>query len=280
MFGFLAYLPQRGPKAHPRLTDMVKAVLKSGKQSNLMNYLKSAFPPLEELESEKYDVPNLKNRVGTTQVVPFFHPKKDICWYVFQKPGGEKHYYSFDPKNKKRELYNTHVVDSLLKLNSSRYDPKFVFYSPKFNDTGIVAYLEYSGKSYEYKAEGKQLIPLTKEKPTFRPFGLSPDGRFELIMDKKILKVKNVVTGEFTELSSDSEGETWFCACRYGMGWENQQFYITRTDKRKLKTMPLLHTTSSGRPFVTTYTYELPGDSIVTGYEVYAGDAEKGLLIR
>ncbi|MEA5006975.1 MAG: prolyl oligopeptidase family serine peptidase [Rikenellaceae bacterium] len=276
MFGFLAYIPQHSPKAHPRLLDMVKAVLRSGKQSNLMNYLKSAFPPLEELESEKYDVPNLKNKVGTTQVVPFFHPKKDICWYVFEKPGGERHYYSFDSKNKKREIYNTHVVDSLLKLNNSGYDPKFVFYSPKFNDTGIVAYLEYLGKNYEYKAEGKQLIPLTKEKPKIRAFGLSPDGRYELIMDKKSLKVKNVATGQFTELSSDSEEEHGFVLADMGWVGKTNKFYITRTDKRRLKTMPLLHSTSSGRPFVTTYTYELPGDSIVTGYEVYAGDAEKG----
>lgn len=276
MFGFLAYLPQRGPKAHPRLLDIVKAVLRSGKQSNIMNYLKSAFPPLEELESEKYDVPNLKNKVGTTQVVPFFHPQKDICWYVFEEPGGERHYYSFDPKNKKRELYNMQVVDSLLKLNYPGFNPKYVFYSPKFNDTGIVAYLEYSGKSYEYLAEGKQLIPLTKEKPILRPFGLSPDGRFELFIDKKILKVKNVISGQITELSSDFEEEYSFVLADMGWVGKTNKFYITRTDKSKLKTMPLLHSTSSGRPFVTTYTYELPGDSIVTQYEVYAGDAEKG----
>ncbi len=276
MFGFLAYCPQHGSKAHPRLLDIVKAVLRSGKHSNLMNYLKSAFPSLEELESEKYDVPNLKNKVGTTQVVPFFHPKKDICWYVFEEPGGEKHYYSFDPKNRKRELYNTHVIDSLLKLNNPGYNPKSVFYTPKFDDSGIVARLEDSGKSYEYKADKRLLIPLTKEKPNIRAFGLSPDGRFELIMDKKTLKVKNVTTGQINELSSDSEEEHSFVLADMGWVGKTNKFYITRTDKRKLKTMPLLHSIYNGRPFVTTYSYEIPGDSIVTRYEVYAGDAEKG----
>ncbi|MDD2426808.1 MAG: DPP IV N-terminal domain-containing protein [Eubacteriales bacterium] len=280
LFGFLAYLPQRGPKAHPRLLDIVKAVLRSGKQSNVMDYLKLAFPPLEELESEKYDVPNLKNKVGTTQVVPFFHPKKDICWYVLQKPGENRRYYSFDKKNKKRKLYNISLIDSLLKLNNSGYNPKLVFYTPKFNDTGIVAYLEYSGKCYEYKAERKQLLPLPKEKPNFRAFGLSPDGRFELIMDKNILKVKNVKSGQIKELSSDSEEEYRFVLSDMGWMGKTNKFYITRADTRKLKTMPLLYSTGNGRPFVTTYTYELPGDSLVTGYEVYVGDAEKGTFNR
>lgn len=276
LFSFLAYSPQHGPKAHPRLLEVVKTVLKSGKKSNVMNYLKSAFPPLEELESEKYDVPNLKNKVGMTQVIPFFHPKKDICWYLFEEPGGAKHYYSFDPKNRKKELYNTYMIDSLLKLNYPEYNPKYVFCTPKFNDSGIVAYLEYSGNSYEYKTETKQLIPLNKEKLKFRNFGLSPDGCFELIMDKNILKVKNVASGQITELSSDSEQDHGFVLADMGWVGKTNKFYITRTDKRKLKTMPLLHTTSIGRPFVTTYTYELPGDSLVTGYEVFCGDAEKG----
>lgn len=276
MFGFLAYLPQHGPKAHPRLLDMVKSVLRSGKQSNLLDYLKSAFPPLEELDSEKYDVPNLKDKVGTTQVVPFFHPQKAICWYVFEKPGEDRHYYSFDSNKGKRELYNIKVIDSLLKIDNPDYSQKKIYYSPKFNDTGIVSYFEYSGKGYEYIASEKNIISIEKNKPTFRGFGLSPDGRFELTMDKKILKVKNIKSGQITELSSDSEDD--YCFVLSDMGWmgKTNKFYITRTDKRKLKTMPLLYSTGYSRPFVTTYTYELPGDSLVTKYEVYIGDAEKG----
>jgi len=280
LFGFLAYCPQHGPKAHPRLLDIVKAVLRSGKQSNVMNYLKSAFPSLEELESEKYDVPNLKSKMGTTQVVPFFHQKMDICWYVFEEPGGKKHYYSYDITLGKRELYNTHVIDSLLKKESPQYNPALVFYRPSFNDKGVVARLDYSGKSYEYNADSKKLMHVNPEKFDSKQFGLSPDKRFLLFLDKRSLQVKEINSGKVSDLSTDSEVNHDFALADMEWIGNSNRFYITRTDKRNLKTMPLLHSIHNGRPFVTTYSYEIPGDSIVTGYELYIGDAEKGTFSK
>ncbi len=280
MFGFLAYLPQHGPKAHPRLLDIVKAVLRSGKQSNVMNYLKSAFPPLEELESEKYDVPNLKNKVGTTQVVPFFHPKMDICWYVFEKPGGEKHYYVYDALKGKRELYNKHKIDSTLKKEYKNFSPDMVFYNPAFDSNGIIARVNYSSKHYIYDESRKLLVSVDPEKFNQKQFGLSPDSNFQPIMEKGILKIKNISSGKVSDLCMDSEKNHEFALADWVWMGKGNRFYITRVDKRNIGTMPLLCTTNNGRPIVTTYQYELPEDTIVAKSELYIGSADKGSFIK
>ena len=51
--------------------------------------------------AEKYDVPNLRDKIGSLTVLPFFFKNDDKCWFVYEDGNGRNYYY-VDPKKKEK----------------------------------------------------------------------------------------------------------------------------------------------------------------------------------
>ena len=87
---------------------------------------------------EKYDVQNLKDKIGSTMIVPFFHPTKPLFWYVWDDSSGKRVYYAYDARTGKRELYDQEVIDSLVRDMFPGQECS-VYYSPEFEGDELLA---------------------------------------------------------------------------------------------------------------------------------------------
>ena len=178
----MGWFPSYNGVYHEQLLEIARKVVQGGSTSNLANYLKTLLNPDEAYVGEKYDVQNLKDKIGSTMIVPFFHPTKPLFWYSYEKQPGERAYYAYDPKEGKREVYNYRIIDSLVREILPGEEER-IYYNPEFDDNGLVAKLEVGGKIFVYDAKNKALIPSERKKyPSIRPYGVSPDLRYELIV--------------------------------------------------------------------------------------------------
>lgn len=268
MFDFFVLSPRH--KKFPREEEMARKVIQSGKKSNLQKYLQTLYPDIKSVSSvEKYDVPNLKSRVGATSIIPFFHPKKPICWYRFEDSSHRAAYYSYDLQNGKHLLYDTLAIDSFLKVHSIN-DRSRISYSPEFRDQGIESRFSYGGKSYIYNPDSGTISIASERKYPTISWGISPNKRYEIKLRDNNLFVKRTDSDTLSQLSFDSTKNLEFQLA--DLTWiADSKFYITRKDQRNVRSLALLNYLRTF-PEATTYKYELPGDTAVTHNQLYFCD--------
>ena len=118
------------------------------------------------------------------------------------------------------------------------------------------------------------------------PFVRSPDGRLEAFAHEHDLWVRSVETGDSTQLTDDGE-EYW----SYGVSaprpsqirlslptrpvlqWspDSRRIAVQRMDERHVERMPIYSATTQ-RPTLYTYPYGLPGDSIISMFDIHVID--------
>ncbi len=261
--------------------ELAKKILLKGKNTRLTNFLETLVDAEEIYGGEKYDVQALRTKVGTTTIIPFFHPTKDMFWYVFEDADGGKQYYAYDRKRGKRALYDTLAIDRCLQKMGEKINHRMVFYTPEFSKDEILPVVSMGGKDYLFDAKKQVLTPYTSgKKYSMRPFGYSPDTCYEVHMQDHNLWIKNRVTGEDKQLTFDGE-EDWayVVADMQWMGTDGD-FYITREDSRNIREFSVLYTCTFNGPSVQTYKYELPGDKQVKTQSLYVGQVKNGKLIK
>ena len=136
MFGGMGWFPSYNGVYHEQLLEIARKVVQGGSTSNLANYLKTLLNPDEAYVGEKYDVQNLKDKIGSTMIVPFFHPAKPLFWYSYEKQPGERAYYAYDPKEGKREVYNYRIIDSLVREILPGEEER-IYYNPLSSNSGL-----------------------------------------------------------------------------------------------------------------------------------------------
>ena len=72
-----------------------------------------------------------------------------------------------------------------------------------------------------------------------------------------------------TEGESSARGK-WLC--------NSHKFMIIREDKRNVAELAIVNSLHSPRPSLETYKFPMPGEKGIIRYELYVGDAEKGVL--
>ena len=277
LFGALdSVLPYNGTLLH----ELAIKIVRSGKKSNLYNYLKSLLKPEEAYEGEKYDVPNLQTKIGSTTIVPFFHPNKKIFWYWFEDSNDKTHYYAYDAQKGKYELYNEHVVDSLAQTiyPNEEFDP-LITYSPEFDGESLLAKVSIKNKIYIYNDSSRVLVPSSPKQYSMVEYGMSPESKYKITVENYNLWQEDMSTHQRKQLTFDGDKDyeyvladiEWLSANRY---------YIIRNDSRNVRTLSVLHSMGYPEPIVSTYKYELPGDTVVAMQELFIGDVQKGVISK
>lgn len=281
LFAGMGLFPNAEREKGTQFYELAKKILLKGEKSNLTNFLESIVDVEEIYGGEKYDVPALHTKVGTTSIIPFFHPRKEMFWYLLENADGQKQYYAYDRKRGKRVLYDFEVIDRCLQKMGVAENHGMIFYNPKFTNDDIVPVLSMNGKDYLYDAQKRTLTPYTSAKKFFmRPFGYSPDTCYEVHMRDYNLWIKNRKTGEDTQLTFDGEKNWDYVVADMQWMGQNGDFYITREDSRNVREFAVLYTCTFGEPSVHSYKYELPGDSLVKKQSLYVGQVKDGKLIK
>ena len=211
-------------------------------------------------------------------IVPFFHPTKPLFWYSYENQPGERAYYAYDPKEGKREVYNYRIIDSLVREMLPGEEER-IYYNPEFDDNGLVAKLEVGGKIFVYDAKNKAFIPSERKKyPSIRPYGVSPDLRYELIVKEYNLWLEDKEQKKQVQLTFDGDKDYEFETANTEWLSDDGTFYLTREDKRNIRTFPLVYSLREPAPTVSEYKYELPGDTAVLKQELFIGNVKTGMF--
>lgn len=261
------------------LDELARKYLKEGKNKNVINFMKTLLPENEAYTGEKYDVPNLKDKIGSTVTIPFFHPTKDKFWYCYEDRKGQRHYFRYEAGKGKSEMYDKAIIDSLI---AHLFTGKEVstFYSPEFNDSDVVAKVEVDGKSFRYDAQSRSLIPYnSRPYPYIREYGLSPDFKYKVSSEQNNLWLENTTTHHKIQWTNDGSPHNTFETG--DIEWLSDScFYITRTDTRSVRDFYLVRSSGEPAPTLTTYRYELPGDTGVTKKQLFIGNVRSGQLTK
>lgn len=266
------------PSGSKELKEQARKYLKEGKNQNVIKFMKTLLPENEAYVGEKYDVPNLKDKLGSTVIIPFFHPTKDLFWYSYEDKDGQRRYYQYEAGKGKSEIYNKAVIDSLI---ARLYPGKEVsaFYSPEFDEDGLLARIDLDGKNYLYDSRHHSLVPYTpKPYRTIREYGQSPDLKYKVTSENNDLCLENVATHRKIRWTTDGAPRNSFETA--DIEWLSDScFYITRTDTRSIRDFYLVRSTDEPAPTLTTYQYELPGDTGFTKKQLFIGNVRSGKLM-
>jgi dipeptidyl-peptidase 4 len=250
--------------------------------------------------AQKYDVPNLRDKVGTLTVIPFFFNNDDRFWFLYEDQNG-KNYYCIDPEKKEKHLlFDRQIIATQLQqIRKEKIDTGLINYNAPFGLTGKqqAVTVSYKGQLYAYNFYSRRLNLLNKEqnKPTY-PKGLagtaSPDKKWQLYARTHNLYLQKLGDTAETALSTDAQPYYSFSINEADTARRQQQlpvdavwledskrFYVIREDNRKVGTLSVVHSQAWPRPRLETYKYQLPGDSAVTQYELYTGDVTTGRLV-
>jgi len=250
--------------------------------------------------AEKYDVPNLRSKVGSDRVLPFFFKNSDRFWFIFDDEAGKNYYYVDPAKGTKTLLVDrAFIFKKLSEIRNEDIDTAALNVTPPFNaqDTKKTVEVSYKGSKYAYNFYDHKLEALPKENvnlvsvPTVMGT-VSPDKKWVLYARKSNLYIKKIGDTIETKLSNDAapyysfdinEGDSlnnknatsnavWLANSEY--------FYVIRTDNRKVKTLSVVHSLAFSRPRLETYKYQLPGDKDVMQYELFVGNTVTGKLVK
>lgn len=279
MFSALDMFTLGGGEYDKQFHELARRLLTRGEYSNFARFVETLIDAEEIYGGERYDVQALQDKIGTTSIIPFFHPTEDKFWYVMTDKDGGKIYYSYDARQGKKELYDTDLIDSLIREFEPGATSVMVFYDPEFEGKSIVAKLSTGGKTYLYDARKKMLISSSpKQYKSLRPYGVSPNWRYELFEKEHNLWLRDSVTKTERQLTFDGNEDAPFWTSSIEWLGTAGNFYVTRRDERRVRDFAVLHSCVEPVPTVLSYKYEIPGDSCVAKDELYIGDVVEGSL--
>jgi dipeptidyl aminopeptidase/acylaminoacyl peptidase/thiol-disulfide isomerase/thioredoxin len=273
LFGVLSsYFNFRSKEFH----DLAVKIVRTGSKSNIVKYFKTYLKPGEAYSGEKYDVPNLKDKIGSMSIAPHFGPTSDTFWYAFNNADEASHYYGYDIQHGKYELYDSRKIESQLKNGLSK---DIIFYDPEFDNGQLVAKVNFKNKYYIYDNRTGKLQPSEVTKNTVRAFGVSPDLKYKVTSKDYNLWQEDMTTHKLTQLTTDGVKDADYVVA--DMEWlSDNKYYIVRHDSRNVRTFNVLYSASFNGPTVANYKYELPGDTIIATQQLYIGDVAKGTITK
>lgn len=238
----------------------------------------------------KYSYENLRETLGSSQVMPNWIDGSDYFWYSFRKNGGN-HYYIVDIKNKtKKEIFDNRILSKQInKITNKEVDEndlrlgiiKFKDYDTlTFDKDGYsFTYTIKDGKLYSRKIKNKEY---TKSKRKSKPYWIkqSPDGKYQVYAYKHNLYMKGEAENTFTQITKSGEKFYSFSTNSQkdterknfpGINWggNSKFFYSLRKDTRKIKEFWVINSLQNPRPSLRTYKFPMPGDKYVTNYELH-----------
>lgn len=236
------------------------------------------------LNNEEELVETVYGEVKTTPSVNSFDLTKD-------------NYFLVDPDHKtKIELFDkVSIAYQLQVLTKGEASKTSVTYRPTFSEDEQMVEVGYNGVVYDYNYTNKKLVkrePKAAQKPRVYVQGnLSPDNQWLLYAKNHNLYLKKSADTVAQALSTDGAEHYSFSIndkdefskvnSTTDAVWtpDSKAFYVLRKDTRKVQTLTVINSISSAvRPYLNTYSYELPGDKYVTQFEFFIGHAATASL--
>ncbi|MCD0489197.1 DPP IV N-terminal domain-containing protein [Pedobacter sp. MC2016-14] len=247
------------------------------------------LPPHRPMKGQKIDIGNdADERVTTDYGINATSPPSLNVFSL-----DKDNYYLVDPDKKQKIVLfdKVAIAQKLQELTKGEPSRTSVTYSPQFSNDEKTVQVGYNGETYDYNYTTKTLLKQVKKGPQKFPVyhtgTISPDKKWLLYSRHHNLYIKGVNTdtaervlaNDGAEYHSFSINELDKYAGVNGSTdavWtpDSKSFYVLRKDTRKVQTLSVFNSASNfGRPYLTTYKYELPGDADVAQYEFYVGNA-------
>ncbi|MDR6784519.1 S9 family peptidase [Pedobacter africanus] len=249
--------------------------------------------------ADRFDAPNLQKQIGTQQIIPFYLKKSNAFWFRVDRPEAGPEYYLVEPfKKKKTQLFDKKAIAGQLeKIIQKAPEQSAIVYKPEFSEDEQSVEVAYKGKIYGYAYLDKKLFVQPKKqvqkRRVYHTGNMSRDKKWLLYARHHNLYLKSMTDSSERALSSDGaayhsfsineEDEFSKVNSATDAVWtpDSKAFYILRKDTRKVQTMTVISSVSSTiRPYVNNYKYELPGDEYVTQYELFLGSPEASGLTK
>ncbi|HEX5435799.1 MAG TPA: DPP IV N-terminal domain-containing protein [Gemmatimonadaceae bacterium] len=209
-------------------------------------------------------------------------PNDDFYYRNTTTSGSE--WLMVDPaKKSRRPLFNAAaMVQALARAGAGTFDAQHIpAQRAELSDDGTHVVLDIDRKRWRCDVNGRACqVDTTKEVPRpgrFRRGGppevLSPDGKLSAFIRDWNLWVRNVATGEETQLTTDgtenygyaTDNAGWVHSDRPVLLWspDSKKIATQQQDDRNVGNMYLVET-RVGHPRLLSWKYPLPGDSIVS----------------
>jgi dipeptidyl-peptidase 4 len=234
-------------------------------------------PPVDYSRAERFLSWNVDTLVYRAQVRPTWLDGERF-WYRNQIAGGHE-FIVVDPVRGTRERAFDHerlaralteatgVEQHPLRLPMARLEPM---------DDGRGLGFELDRRRWVCDVVAYQCPRPATPQEQARAEVLSPDGRRAAFIRGHNLWVRDVTTGQETQLTTDgvqhfgyaTDNEGWRASARPAVHWspDSRRIFTHRLDERGVGEMHLIET-REGRPQLHSWKYALPGDTIVPMYE-------------
>jgi dipeptidyl aminopeptidase/acylaminoacyl peptidase len=195
----------------------------------------------------------------------------DSFWYRNRFPEGfEFVYVDANKKQKKRAFDHDKLASALSKVTSKSYEPfQLPFERIEFSDDR--GSIQFSVDSIQYKYDiktnfCKEILP--KERID-RNMMASPDGTKAAFIREHNLWVKDITTGEETQLTTDGVNDFGYATNNAGWSKRDRPVLLWSPDSKKIATFQhdgrgvgemYLVTTNVGHPKLEAWKYPLPED--------------------
>lgn len=288
--------PRPLPSAVPLLAALLFAALASSPLR-----LEAQVTASDYARAEAFLGWNTRNLVSGDEVTPHWIGDGDRFWYRNHLLDG-KEFVLVDPARGTREPAFDH--DRLAAALSVARDTSYEGRKLPFDEFELVEgareirffltdSIRWTCDVGTYRCTG----PDTVAKPTVADVR-SPDGAWVAFTRDENLWVRNVDTGEETQLSTDGEEDWGYGVPPEGccsavtvrrretdqapvLAWspDSRRIATHRFDERGVREMALIETNVKG-PVLWTYHNALPGDSVIPAWDVYAFDVHGGPGVR
>lgn len=199
---------------------------------------------------------------------------EDSFWYRNNIPEGYE-FILVDIKNKKRNRAFDHrkLAEALSGAAGKSYEPfKLPFRVIEFSEDRNSVYFAVDSVQYTYDIKKNRCTKSEKKKEIDRNVFVSPDGKLGAFIRDYNLWVKDLASGEETQLTKDgvkdfgyaTNNAGWIKSDRPVLLWspDSKKIATFQHDGRKVGEMYLV-TTNVGHPKLEAWKYPLPGDDFI-----------------
>jgi dipeptidyl-peptidase-4 len=197
-----------------------------------------------------------------------------LFWYRNDIPEGYE-FVQVDAEKKQRDRAFNHekLARALSEAAGKTYEPfKLPFQSFEFfNDRGALVFTVDS-RQYTYDIRQDRLTAGEKEKEIGRNAAVSPDGTCAAFIREYNLWVRDLVTGEETQLTTDGIADFGYATNNAGWLKSERPVLLWSPDSKKIATFQhdgrevgemYLVTTNVGHPKLEAWKYPLPEDKVI-----------------
>jgi dipeptidyl-peptidase-4 len=195
-------------------------------------------------------------------------------WYRNQFEEGHE-FILVDAKNntRKRAFDHNMLARALSAAAKSKFAPfKLPFRTIDLNPDANTMDFTVGAKNYTYNLQNSRLTIKTAENRLGRAFFVSPDGQKAAFIKEHNLWVRNLNSGEDTQLTTDGVEDFGYATNNAGWLRSDRPVLLWSPDSKKLTTFQHdgrgvgemhLATTNVGHPKLDSWKYPLPEDSVI-----------------